>query len=88
MSIFVSIGSALAGPKRKRGLPRKLSGSLSSGLDMMPDMDETDGRDEDEEFDDERSVQSDSDMIERAHSPFGKKKTGEVDFDRLRLRYC
>lgn len=55
---------------------------------MMPDMDETDGRDEDEEFDDERSVQSDSDMIERAHSPFGKEKTGEVDFDRLRLRYC
>ncbi|XP_026683751.1 uncharacterized protein LOC103515165 [Diaphorina citri] len=72
------LGSALTGPKRKRGLPRKLSGSLSAGLDVMPDGDEEEEgggmceEEVEEEYDEERSVASDSDMIERSDSPFGK----------------
>ncbi|KAI5713897.1 hypothetical protein M8J76_007350 [Diaphorina citri] len=73
------LGSALTGPKRKRGLPRKLSGSLSAGLDVMPDGDEEEEgggmceEEVEEEYDEERSVASDSDMIERSDSPFDNK---------------
>uniref|UniRef100_A0A8D9BL35 Protein tramtrack, alpha isoform n=1 Tax=Cacopsylla melanoneura TaxID=428564 RepID=A0A8D9BL35_9HEMI len=95
------LGSALTGPKRKRGLPRKLSGSLAANLDLIPNKPQLDDRldddddrrlgidpsqflgrdedelDEDEEFDEEEEQRSgglsDSDMIERADSPFDNK---------------
>lgn len=68
------LGSALTAPKRKRGLPRRLSGSESDVL-IPEDGSSVGGMDGEveDDFEDGRSVQSDSDMIDRSDSPFDNK---------------